>query len=186
MLSKRELRTEARAKRTALAGALPDFAQGIVAHAPSLPEGAIVGGYVALPGEADPHLLLKHLIARGHPIAFPRVVAKGEALSFHLWQEGKLLKAGAFGIPEPSADWALAHPRVALVPLLAFDKTGARIGYGGGYYDRTLARLRENNGVIAIGIAFAGQEVDEIPHDANVQRLDMVVTENGIRHFGRT
>ncbi len=183
MLSKSNLRTEARARRTTLALSLPHFAQRIVAHDLSLPDGAIVGGYVALPGEADPHLLLKHLMAHGHPIAFPRVVAKGEALSFHLWQDGKLLKPGAFGIPEPSADWPLAQPRVLLVPLLAFDKTGTRIGYGGGYYDRTLASLPN---VIAIGIAYAGQEVDEIPHDANDERLDMVVTENGIRHFGRT
>jgi len=183
---KRTLRTAARGKRVALASALPDFAGRIAAHADALalPDKCIVGAYVALPGEADPNLLLKGLAAKGHAIAFPRVAAKDEALSFHLWRDGQQFKPGAFGVPEPSADWPIANPRVLLVPLLAFDKEGYRIGYGGGYYDRTLAGLRANGEITAIGIAFAGQEVDSVPHDVNDQRLDMVLTETGLKKFG--
>jgi len=182
---KRTLRTAARSKRVALASALPDFAQRIAscADALSLPDKCIAGAYVALPGEADPNALLKRLAAKGHAIAFPRVAAKDEALSFHLWRDGQQFRPGPFGIPEPSADLPLAIPRVLLVPLLAFDAQGYRIGYGGGYYDRTLASLRANGEISAIGIAFAGQEVDSVPHDANDQRLDMIVTENGLKRF---
>jgi 5-formyltetrahydrofolate cyclo-ligase len=186
MLSKKNMRNEPRARRVALSSALPDFAERIVARAPALnlPDNCIVGGYVALPGEADPNLLLKHLEANGHAIAFPRVTAKGEALAFHLWHAGRMLSPGAFGIPEPSPDWPLATPRALLVPLLAFDSEGFRIGYGGGFYDRTLAELSEKGQVLAIGIAFAGQRVEHIPRDVNDRRLDMVVTEAGIENFG--
>jgi len=139
---------------------------------------------VALPGEADPNLLLKHLEADGHAIAFPRVTARGEALAYHLWHAGRMLSPGAYGIPEPSPDWSKATPRALLVPLLAFDGDGYRIGYGGGFYDRTLAELSEKGQVLAIGIAFAGQRVECVPRDVNDRRLDIVVTETGIEHFG--
>jgi 5-formyltetrahydrofolate cyclo-ligase len=185
MLTKNELRDQARAKRAALAAALPDFAERIAAHQPALPEGTIIGGYSALPDEADPHLLLKRLAEQGHAIAYPRVTAKGEPLSFHLWQEGLELKPGAFNVPEPSPDWLQVTPRVLFVPLLAFDSEGYRLGYGGGYYDRTLADLREKGETLAIGIAFAGQDVDSVPHDTNDQQLDMAITENGIIGFNR-
>ena len=177
------LRKEARERRAALAASLHDFAMRIAAHDLVLPEGTIVGGYAALPDEADPHLLLKRLHEQGHAIAFPRVAAKNAPLSFHLWRVGMELKQGAFNVPEPSPDWLQVTPRVLLVPLLAFDFEGYRLGYGGGYYDRTLAQLREKGETLAIGIAFAGQEVDSLPHDANDQRLDMVVTENGLKRF---
>jgi 5-formyltetrahydrofolate cyclo-ligase len=177
------LRKAVREKRVALAASLPDFAKRIAAVDLALPEGAIIAGYAALPGEADPHLLLKHLAEQGHAIAFPRVVTKTAPLSFHLWQEGMELKPGAFNVPEPSPDWMQVAPRVLLVPLLAFDFEGYRLGYGGGFYDRTLAQLRQKGEVLAIGIAFAGQEVDSVPHDENDRRLDMVLTENGLKRF---
>ncbi|MEY4965726.1 MAG: hypothetical protein RL274_1309 [Pseudomonadota bacterium] len=176
---KSELRYIARETRKALADA--GFAHAIARHAESLPiaKGAIIGGYHALPEEADPHLLLERLVEMGFPIAFPRVSAKGQPLDFHRVPDDGVLAPGVFGIHEPLAIWPRVTPAVLLVPLLAFDASGHRLGYGGGFYDRTLALLD----VPAIGIAYAGQEAASIPHEAHDRTLDMVLTEQGIRHF---
>jgi 5-formyltetrahydrofolate cyclo-ligase len=188
MSSKKLLRDAAHARRKTLAMAIPDFASRLAAHAKTLgfPERSIVGGYVALPGEADPGLLLVALRAAGHDIALPRVESKGAPLVFHLWQQGQPLRPGAFNIPEPQADRPIAHPRILLVPLLAFDARGHRLGYGGGYYDRTLENLRAKGPVRAIGIAYSGQEIEAIPDENHDRLLDIVVTENGIRNFHHT
>lgn len=182
------LRREARTRRETLAKAVPDFASRLAAHAKALgiPERSIVGGYVALPGEADPSLLLEALRAAGHEIALPRVESKGAPLVFHLWRKGQPLKPGAFNIPEPQADLPIAHPRILLVPLLAFDARGHRLGYGGGYYDRTLEALRAKGSVRAIGIAYSGQQIENVPDENHDHLLDMVVTEIGIRSFHQT
>lgn len=186
MNTKSDLRKLARANRVAMAAAQPDFAERIATYADALelPERAVIGGYVALPGEADPYLLLKRLAEKGHDIAFPRVVERNEPLAFHLWKEGLSLVRGAFGIPEPSPEWPCVEPRVSLVPLLAFDKSGYRIGYGGGFYDRTLAALAQKGETLAIGIGFAGQEIERVPHEDHDRRLDAIVTELGVRRFG--
>jgi 5-formyltetrahydrofolate cyclo-ligase len=177
---KKALRDEARARRTALAKANPDFAAAIADHADALPRVGIVGGYMALPGEADPKLLLEKFLRHGASLAFPRVVAKDIALEFHLWHEGQILVPGAFGISEPGADWPVARPQLLLVPLLAFDARGHRLGYGGGFYDRTLENFPD---VTTIGIAFAGQEITQVPHGPHDRSLDMMLTEKGLRHF---
>jgi len=91
--------------------------------------------------------------------------------------------SGAFGITEPRPDWPRAFPSVLLVPLLAFDARGYRLGYGGGYYDRTLALFRAEREIAAIGIAYAGQEVSAVPYEPSDEKLDMVVTETGLRRF---
>jgi 5-formyltetrahydrofolate cyclo-ligase len=93
------------------------------------------------------------------------------------------LQRGTYGIPEPSKDWPLAYPKILLVPLLAFDSHGHRLGYGGGYYDRTLDFLRANSTVHAVGVAYAGQEVDALPREDHDHPLDAVITENGVREF---
>lgn len=182
------LRREARTRRETMAKAIPDFAARLAAHAPSLAisKDSLVGGYVALPGEADPSLLLEALRAAGHEIALPRVESKSTPLVFHLWQKGQSPKPGAFNIPEPQADWPIAHPRILLVPLLAFDARGHRLGYGGGYYDRTLEVLRAKGPVRAIGIAYSAQQIDAIPDENHDHLLDLVVTENGVRGFHQT
>jgi len=87
-------------------------------------------------------------------------------------------------VPEPDPAWPLATPAIVLVPLLAFDAVGRRLGYGGGYYDRTLAALRAGHTITAVGVAYAGQEVENIPHDAHDEQLDMILTETGLRAFG--
>jgi 5-formyltetrahydrofolate cyclo-ligase len=182
---KQEMRARARARRAGLARALPDFPRQIPVYLDELPiaAGARVSGYRALTEEADPSQLLQVLGARGCEICFPRVHLKAQPLWFHVPVAHEPWLPGAFGIPEPRPDWPRAFPSVLLVPLLAFDAEGYRLGYGGGYYDRTLAQFRVERDIIAIGIAFAGQEVPELPHDAQDQRLDMIVTERGVRRF---
>jgi 5-formyltetrahydrofolate cyclo-ligase len=177
--SKQELRVAARKKRLSLERA--DFSGEIARHAEALqiPKGAIVGGYHALPEESDPALLLERLVALGCHIAYPRVAGKGAALEFHRVPDGEVLAPGAFGIHEPLAAWPRVTPTHLLVPLLAFDAGGHRLGYGGGFYDRTLALLN----VPAIGIAYAGQEISSIPHQPHDRTLDMVLTEQGARKF---
>ena len=129
-------------------------------------------------------VLAAALVARGHPIVLPAIVTSGAALSFRPWREGDALFPNRHGIHEPPAHLDGVVPQALLLPLLAFDETGARLGLGGGYYDRTLAELRGSGHIVAIGVAYAGQEVPKLPHDAHDQRLDGVVTENGFRKFG--
>jgi len=147
------------------------------------PRGSTVSAYVAIGDEADPAPLLEALRARGHAIALPRVTGRGKPLDFHRHDVGKALVPGGFGLSEPARDWPQVEPDVLIVPLLAFDALGYRIGYGAGFYDRTLAKLRAARHVLAVGFAFAGQEFETVPHDGNDQRLDWVVTENGAHKF---
>ena len=179
MTSKQELRQVARQKRLGLKH--PHFAQTIARHAEELgvPKGAIVGGYHALPDEADPALLLERLVERGCHIAYPRIAGKGLPLEFHRVPDGEVLAPGAFGIHEPLDTWPRVVPGLLLVPLLAFDAQGSRLGYGGGFYDRTLALLK----VPAIGIAYAGQEAASLPRGPHDMALTMVLTEQGVRRF---
>ena len=176
---KSELRRAARQKRQALAD--DSFALVIAPYAEdlALAPGSIVGGYHALPEEADPALLLARLVETGCTVAFPRVTGKDQPLEFHHVPDGEVLAPGSFGIPEPLESWPRAVPDVLLVPLLAFDAKGHRLGYGGGFYDRTLALLNAP----AIGIAYAGQEISSIPFSPHDRTLNMVLTEQGIRRF---
>ena len=176
---KSALRKAARQKRKALAH--PDIAAALAAHAPALQmqAGAIVGGYHALPEEADPALLLKALVESGCHIAFPRMAGKDMPLDFHVVPDGEVLQPGAFGVHEPLAHWPSAMPHLLLVPLLAFDTSGHRLGYGGGFYDRTLKAFR----IRAIGVAYAGQQTESLPAEAHDMALDCVLTELGLKAF---
>jgi 5-formyltetrahydrofolate cyclo-ligase len=178
MTSKQDLRRQARALRQTL----PDIAAALVAHAPSLaiPPGSIVAGYHAYLGEADPVRLLTRLAEMGCRISFPRIVARRDSLMFHSVPEGENLQPGNFGIHEPMDHWPQIVPDVVLVPMLAFDREGNRLGYGGGFYDRTLAALPD---VRAVGIAYAGQEMDSIPREPHDRALREILTEQGLRRF---
>jgi 5-formyltetrahydrofolate cyclo-ligase len=182
---KRSLRDEARARRAVVSRAVSDFAASAVrtVEALALPHGAIVAGYMAVRDEADPITVMKALEERGHPLALPCIEAPGRALIFRRWKIGDPLKANAFGIGEPYESSECVTPSVVLVPFLAFDREGHRLGYGGGYYDRTLAALKENGHVLAVGFGFAGQEVPALPRHSHDHGLDLVVTEQGIRRF---
>lgn len=179
--AKQHLRQKARLIRANLRAALPDFAEILASHAADLAiaPGTLVGAYAPLPDEADPTALVQ-VLAKTCPIAYPRVVSNSAALAFHLWA-GEALTPGAFGIREPAEEWPIVYPSVLLVPLLAFDAQGGRLGYGKGHYDRTLSVHPAR----AIGIAFAGQEMPTIPTEHHDHPLDMILTEKGVRHIRR-
>lgn len=149
----------------------------------ALESNAVVAGYWPTRDEADPRVLMAALAARGATLALPRIEARNAALSFRHWSEGDPLVDNHHAIQEPLAEAPRVTPNLVLVPLLAFDARGHRLGYGGGYYDRTLSGLRAAGPVAAIGIAYARQEIAAIPYEANDQRLDMVLTELGLRRF---
>jgi 5-formyltetrahydrofolate cyclo-ligase len=182
MTSKHLVREAAKARRRELVRRAPDFAQRIVAFIDYLPipRAAVVAGYWPIKDEADPRLLMRALAERGHKLALPVVDAHRRSLSFHEWREGDPTSPNDYGIAEPLARGEPVEPGVVLVPLLAFDSSGHRLGYGGGYYDRALERADAR----AIGIAYAGQEVKELPRERHDHRLHMVLTERGLRRFG--
>jgi 5-formyltetrahydrofolate cyclo-ligase len=180
--SKPDIRAAAHRRRADLR--TDGFAAAIAAQADriAIASGMIVAGYHAHRDEADPALLLQALTKRGAHIAFPRVAAKHAALEFHRVPDGEILHPGAHGIHEPLAHWPRVIPDMLLVPLLAYNDDGYRLGYGGGYYDRTLAALP---GTRAIGIAYDGQRVDFLPHDAHDCRLNAILTQTGLIEFPR-
>jgi 5-formyltetrahydrofolate cyclo-ligase len=115
-------------------------------------------------------------------VVLPVVIGPEEPLELRLWEQGTALYPSGFGTLAPSELAPRAQPDLVLMPLLGFDKAGTRLGYGGGYYDRTLAGMSKKPRLI--GLAFAAQELDEIPREAHDVPLDAVVTETGVRHFG--
>jgi 5-formyltetrahydrofolate cyclo-ligase len=133
--------------------------------------------------EIDPRPLLTTLAARGHPICLPTVPAARQALLFRQWRPGDALVAGAYGTEVPGPEAPALTPQVLIVPLLAFDEAGYRLGYGGGFYDRTLDGLRPQGAVLAIGAAYAGQACEAVPHDDHDQKLDWIVTEHSARRI---
>lgn len=121
--------------------------------------------------------LFDKLAAEGWTTALPVVIAKNTPLVFRQWAPGDALVLGRWNIKVPPEEAPEVVPDVLLVPLLAFDRKGFRLGYGGGFYDRTLERLRALKKITAIGVAFAGQEVDAVPHEEFDQPLDWIMTE---------
>jgi 5-formyltetrahydrofolate cyclo-ligase len=140
---------------------------------------AVVSGFSAIGDEIDPRPLLTTVIADGHRVCLPVMQGKGLPLLFRAWTPGDSTTPGVWGIDEPLTTALRLEPDVLLVPLLAFDATGFRLGYGGGFYDRTIAELRAKKPVIAIGLAFDEQRIDSVPHAAYDQRLDWVLTPSG-------
>ena len=138
-----------------------------------LPQAGTLAGYWPLEGEADPR---PAMLAHPGPLCLPEVTARATPLRFRLWRPGEALREGAFRVMVP-AQGAVAVPDVLIVPLLAFDRRGYRLGYGGGFYDRTLAALHRPR---AIGLAFAAQEVEEVPAGPTDLPLDLIVTEGEV------
>jgi 5-formyltetrahydrofolate cyclo-ligase len=138
---------------------------------------AVLSGFWPFGPEIDVRPILYHMHAAGHPIALPVVVKRGLPLLFRQWRPGQRLVAGSFGVPRPEKDQPELTPEVLIVPLLAFDRAGYRLGYGGGFYDRTLSGLRAKGRALAIGVGFSVQEVPAVPRDETDQRLDWMVTE---------
>lgn len=141
--------------------------------------GRALAGYMPMRTEADPQ---PAMAAHDGPVCVPVIPGRGRPLRFREWTPGAAMIAGEFGALIP-AEGAWVEPQVLIVPLLAFDARGYRLGYGGGFYDRTLEALRATGPRLAIGFAFAAQEVEAVPTEATDQKLDLVVTERGLRRF---
>ena len=140
-----------------------------------------IAGYMAIRSEIDPILAMADL-ARDTLVGVPVIPGADQPLEFHRWQVGCQMQDGPYGARTPVEAVQLV-PKVVILPLLAFDARGHRLGYGGGYYDRTLCALRAQGALLAVGFAYSAQEVAELPADATDQRLDAVVTEAGYRVF---
>jgi 5-formyltetrahydrofolate cyclo-ligase len=139
--------------------------------------GTVVSGFSPLKSEISPLPLLRRLADAGANLALPVVIGRGQPLVMRAWSFGAPLVSGVWGIREPAADAPELNPDILIVPLLAFDRRGHRIGYGAGYYDMTIARLRAMKPVTAIGVAFGSQEIAAVPATPRDARLDLVLTE---------
>jgi 5-formyltetrahydrofolate cyclo-ligase len=149
-----------------------------------LPAGATIAGYWPIGDELDVRPLMERLHVRGCALCLPVVVAKGRPLLFRRWRPGDALVPGGLGIPVPGEGAGEVRPDLLLVPLLAFDRGGHRLGYGAGFYDRTLALLRSDGPVTAVGVGYDAQEVPAVPRDALDQPLDWIVTERRALRIG--
>ena len=178
---KAELRAQTRAKRDALPAATRAAAAAAIAARPfpvSIARGTIVSGFMPLKSEINPLPLMKKLAEVGARLALPVVAGKGKPLIMRAFAFGDTLAAGVWGIREPKPEALEIRPDIMIVPLLAFDRTGHRLGYGGGYYDMTITALRATKPITAIGIAFAAQEIARVPATPRDARLDLVLTEH--------
>jgi len=172
------------AKKTRAALNTDGASQSLITHFPfaDFPQ-AIVAGFWPLAGEIDILPLLGAFQSAGHKLALPCTPPVGEPLIFRQWMLDEALKHGPYGTREPHAHVSEISPTLVLLPLLAFSPDGKRLGYGGGFYDRTISGLRERGEVFACGTAYAGQETSDIPTDQYDQRLDGILTEDYFRKF---
>ena len=185
--AKTELRQHALAVRSEIAGrAGADAAEKAAENffrIAAAGEVGVLSLYHAMRDELDPAPLLARLCDFGNITALPVIDERDQPLKFRRWSTGDRLVEAAFGTFEPEGSADIVVPETLVVPLAAFDGRGHRLGYGGGYYDRTLAELRKTGKVLAVGYAYAGQELAALPADDFDQRLDWVVTEQGARAF---
>src|SRR5262249_38920002 len=182
-LSKAELRRDALGRRDAIPAAARAAAAERVAARPfpvPVPVGACVSGFFPLRSEINPVPLMRRLADAGAKLALPVAIGRGHPLVFRAWAFGAPLGSGVWGIREPLPDAPEVFPEVLIVPLAAFDRTGQRIGYGAGYYDLSLRRLRATKPVTAIGMAFATQEIARVPTTPRDEKLDLVLTEREV------
>ena len=183
--AKAALRRTAHERRAAIhsderARAAAAAARHFAAHADLAPS-AVVAVYWPIRDEIDCRPVLSQLADAGQPVCLPVVVGSAAPLQLRLWESGAPLYPSGFGTLAPDDSAPLVEPDVIIIPLLGFDPTGTRLGYGGGYYDRTLAILSKRPRLI--GYAFACQEIDSVPREPHDIPLDAVVTEDGYRSF---
>ena len=177
---KKRARAQAERARAAAHAANPRAGEQLAEHFPDEiwpPLHSIVAGYSAIRDEIDPAPLLETFYCEQVRIGLPCVTGRDLPLVFRSWTPGDALVRGAFGVEEPGLSSPEVRPVLVLIPLLAFDLAGRRLGYGAGYYERTLARLRESGPVIAVGLAYEAQRVRRVPTQAHDAPLDWVITE---------
>ena len=184
---KADLRVQARKRRAAAYRANgAQIAAQLVAYLPALdlPSGCVVAGYVQRGSELDPLPILEALRHRGHRLALPVVKAKNAPMTFRAWTPGEPLAIDGAGLPAPPVIAADVVPGALIVPLVAFDAKGTRLGTGAGYYDRTLPALRAGNpNLVVVGVGFAAQQAHELPHEVTDVPLDAMITEGGVLWF---
>jgi 5-formyltetrahydrofolate cyclo-ligase len=180
---KAQLRRRALARRDALPGEARAAAAEAIAARPfpvPIAPGTIVSGFIPIRSEINPLPLMRRLSAAGASLALSVVAGRGKPLILRAYAFGDSLRSGQWGIKEPLPEAPEVIPDVMLVPLAAFDRTGHRIGYGAGYYDMTIAKVRAHKPVVAVGIGFAAQEIGHVPATPRDARLDLVLTEREV------
>jgi 5-formyltetrahydrofolate cyclo-ligase len=182
-IKKSDLRREAMARRDALPPEARQAAAEAIAARKfplAIAPGTIVSGFMPLKSEINPLPLMRKLAAQGARPALPVVAGREKPLIMREWVFGEPLVAGVWGIREPKPEAAELEPDILLVPLIAFDRAGHRIGYGAGYYDLTIVQLRARKAIIAVGLAFAVQEIAAVPATPRDALLDLVLTEREV------
>jgi 5-formyltetrahydrofolate cyclo-ligase len=181
--AKKEMRAEALLRRkSAFEHQGPEASRKIAAQGLDflrLKADAVVSGFAAIRDEINPAPLMAWLQAEGFRLALPVMQGRGKPLLMRSWSPGDVMAPAAWGIAEPLDDKPAVEPDVVLVPLLAFDQRGFRLGYGGGFYDRTLKRLRKLKPIVAVGLAYDEQKVDAVPAESYDEKLDWVLTPSG-------
>lgn len=179
---KHRLRDAAVHKRTELGA---DFARYAARDLPQIadslpmPQSPVVSAYWALKTELDLRPLMNAFYDKGVPVCLPVVTGKRESLLFRLWSPQAELVKGLYGTEQPDEKYETVEPNVLFLPLLAFDRQGGRLGYGGGFYDRTVHELRAKNpDVIVVGTGFSAQEIDEVPVEDTDEKMDWILTES--------
>ncbi|WP_414471974.1 5-formyltetrahydrofolate cyclo-ligase [Microvirga sp. M2] len=176
---KEQLRREALVRRDGLDSLLREEAARAIAERAQgfsdLHDVNPVGGYWPIRSEVDPRPLMEALVERGQDVALSQILHPH--LSWRLWRPGDVLIKGGFGVREPGPDAPEVFPKALIVPLVAFDRRGGRIGYGKGHFDRTIAALEAQHPVLTIGLAYAVQEIEQVPVEEHDRLLDVVITE---------
>jgi len=185
---KKQLRAAALALRDALPAAERQAAAETIAARAfpvAITPGMIVSGFSPMKTEINPIPLMRKLAAAGAKLALPCIAGRGHPLVMRAWDFGAALASGQWGIREPTPEAAEVAPDILIVPLACFDRIGHRIGYGAGYYDMTIHALRAKKKITAIGVAFAAQEIPQVPATERDERLDLVLTEREVIDFRR-
>ncbi|MGX9354860.1 5-formyltetrahydrofolate cyclo-ligase [Roseobacteraceae bacterium S113] len=179
---KAEARKAAFARRKAAHGGDPGTGAGLLSSVLAGHRGVPLAGYMPIRTEIDPLPAMEEAAAHG-PVGVPVIDAAGQPLRFARWEPGCAMVEGMFGAAIP-AELEFVVPQIVVVPLVAFDRRGGRLGYGGGFYDRTLEGLRARGPVMALGFAYGAQEAEDLPLEPTDQPLDLIVTEREIIEFG--
>ncbi|WP_240006364.1 5-formyltetrahydrofolate cyclo-ligase [Pseudaquidulcibacter saccharophilus] len=172
-------------KRADLHKEMPKAGENLIENFPVfIGSSCVVAGYLPIQNEIDPLPLMRFLEEKGAQLCLPRLNTVTNSINFHEYNFGDELKSGSLGVLEPLFDAKIVRPNIMLVPLLAFDKNGYRLGYGGGYYDKAISVGKEKGKLITIGLGFAGQSIDNIPFEAHDKKLDYVLTDKNCFKFG--